>query len=402
MSAQVTAAEKALLLKHGVDIEACREPIRNLLKKNSAPVFVGEKCLLVDRYRRLERALSARWPRCLIAYAFKCSYPVARSNILRELGAGAEVVSDHEYRMARELGFEGDEIVLNGPHKSNEEFERSLVDGALVNVNDGEELARLLELAAAETATWRIGIRVTSDQLGLAPSRFGFSLERREAQQAIRKIHASPQLELAGLHMHLHGDTDDPAVYRRACERLEHLVRESVTTPLQYVDMGGGFPAHGPKPQSRASWNPRPIEEYVETVTGELTRIFPGERKPLLILEPGRYLTNDAICLITRVIRTDRRDGRQQIVSNGAITMLPLVHYCPQVVGAFSPALKAVTGGESETIIYGSSCRENDILYEGPLPSVTVGDYLVHYATGAYNSNLSPNFIFEAPPVLFF
>ena len=38
----------------------------------------------------------------------------------------------------------------------------------------------------------------------------------------------------------------------------------------------------------------------------------------------------------------------------------------------------------------------------GPLPPIEVGDYLVHYAAGAYNWNLSPDFIFETPPVRFF
>jgi hypothetical protein len=39
------------------------------------------------------------------------------------------------------------------------------------------------------------------------------------------------------------------------------------------------------------------------------------------------------------------------------------------------------------------------VLHEGPLPKVRVGDFLVYYAVGAYNANLSPDFIFETPPL---
>jgi diaminopimelate decarboxylase len=51
--------------------------------------------------------------------------------------------------------------------------------------------------------------------------------------------------------------------------------------------------------------------------------------------------------------------------------------------------------------VFGASCRENDVLYQGLLPPTRVGDHLVFYAAGAYNSTLSPDFIFESPPVLF-
>jgi diaminopimelate decarboxylase len=40
-------------------------------------------------------------------------------------------------------------------------------------------------------------------------------------------------------------------------------------------------------------------------------------------------------------------------------------------------------------------------MYQGLLPAVHPDDYLVFYAVGAYNSTLSPEFIFEAPPFVF-
>ena len=81
--------------------------------------------------------------------------------------------------------------------------------------------------------------------------------------------------------------------------------------------------------------------------------------------------------------------------------MVPLTHYCPQVVRAFSADLEPRDGGAEPTIVFGASCRENDILYRGLLPAAAPGDLLVFYAAGAYNSTLGPSFIFDAPPVVF-
>ena len=68
-------------------------------------------------------------------------------------------------------------------------------------------------------------------------------------------------------------------------------------------------------------------------------------------------------------------------------------------VGAPIPRQPRV-GDDVETILYGASCREDDVLHEGRLPNFRVGDFLVYYAVGAYNANLSPDFIFETPPLV--
>jgi diaminopimelate decarboxylase len=215
-----------------------------------------------------------------------------------------------------------------------------------------------------------------------------------------------PGLELEGFHLHLKGDTDDPESYREAARRLARFVerQEFRDEPLRLhsLDLGGGFPAHGPKPRSRDRWSPRPIEEYVGAITDELAAAFPAPAgRPTLVLEPGRYLVADGIAFVSQVVRVERLDGTQLVTGSGAVTMLPLTHYCPQVVRVFASDLTPREGPGERTIVFGPSCRENDVLYQGPLRPTAPGDYLVFYAAGAYNSSLSPEFIFDTPPVVF-
>jgi diaminopimelate decarboxylase len=139
----------------------------------------------------------------------------------------------------------------------------------------------------------------------------------------------------------------------------------------------------------------------VRAITDELAQAFPAAARPRLILEPGRYLVADGVVFISEVVRVERDSGVQLLTCDGAVTMVPLTHYCPQVVRVFSPELEVRGGAAERTIVYGASCRENDILYRGLLPPTAPGDYLAFYAAGAYNSTLGPEFIFEAPPAVF-
>ena len=380
-----------------------RERFAPLLGRMETPLFLADKSILEDRYSALRQGLDRLWLPSAIAYSFKTNYAVAESRVFEERGAWAEVVSGREYRLARRLGYTGEEIVFNGPYKRDDELRNALRDGALVHVNDQVELERLLALPSPAGA--RIGLRVRAGASQVDTSRFGLSLERGEATAAVERITAVDGLELSGFHLHLRGDTDDPAAYREAAGELARFIVEAVPDAvrerLASLDLGGGFPAHGPKPRSRERWSPRPIEEYVSALVDGLAPAFPGDSRPALILEPGRYLVADAIVFVAKIVRVEREDGVQLVTCDGAVTMLPLTHYCPQVVRVFSPDLEPRAGSPERTMVFGASCRENDILYRGLLPPAAGSDYLVFYAAGAYNSTLSPAFIFENAPVVF-
>ena len=386
------------------DLAGDRARFVPVLGRIDSPLFLADTGILVERYLVLQRTLEHLWGPSAIAYSFKTNYAVAESRVLQEKGAWAEVVSGREYRLARGLGYAGEEIVFNGPYKRDDELRNALRDGALIHVNDRPELERLLALLPPRPSGVRVGLRVSADPPGVGPSRFGLSLARGEAEAAVARIASVEGLELTGFHLHLKGDTDDPDSYREAARALARFIADA--TPLggnrvASLDLGGGFPAHGPKPRSRERWAPRPIEEYVQAITEELAETFPRNERPTLILEPGRYLVADAIVFVSEVVRVERHAGLQLVTCDGAVSMVPLTHYCPQVVRVFSPDLEPRAAALEPSIVFGASCRENDVLYRGLLPGVATGDYLVFYAAGAYNSTLSPAFIFETPPVVF-
>lgn len=388
------------------NIEQKRSALLAALARTGTPIYLGERENLIERYQTLTQSLEAHWGQHVVGYSFKTNYLVAKCGILQECGALAEVVSGHEYRLARELQFPGSSIIFNGPHKTDEDLRTAIADGALVNVNDHDELDRIIRISSAAGSPIDMGLRISSTLPKLGHSRFGFSLENGEATAALDRIRSSAELNLVSLHTHLYGDTDDETIYGMAAGRVGQFAQQHIPDyqeTLKFIDMGGGFPAHGPQPKSRQIWNPQPIDVYIRTITSALRPFFSAaSQQPRLVVEPGRYLTCDGIVLVTRVLHVKARNGKQIVNCDGSISMVPLTHYCPQIIGVYTPELTQRTGGDTSTIIHGSTCRENDILYDGTFPETRPGDYLMHFAAGAYNSNLSPDFIFPAPALEMF
>lgn len=382
------------------NVEEKRGVILETLQRVGTPVFLCDRNILIERYQELRRSLSAHWHKHVIGYSFKTNYLVARSGVLREQGAWAEVVSGREYRMARHLGVPGHAIVFNGPYKTDEDLRTSLAEGAQVNLNDHDELHRVVALASRGESVLELGLRISSTLPRLGHSRFGFSLENAEAADAVDRIRQHPRLKLIGLHTHLYGDTDDAELYGLAASRLAEFAVQHVPeyAHLKFINLGGGFPAHTLKPKSREVWNPQPIDVYIRTITSALRPYFPQqESSPTMIVEPGRYLTSDSVLLVVSVTHVKRRGGRQVVNCNGSISMVPLTHYCPQMIQAYDHHLVRRNGTAVPTIIHGATCRENDILYEGQFQPCRPGDHLIYFGVGAYNSNLSPDFIFKSP-----
>ena len=248
------------------DLRAHRKRLFEILDERPTPFFLLDTGILTDRAAVMRDLLRRLWGPSAVAYSFKTNYQVAQLELPKQLGIRAEVVSGREYEMARRRGYPGEEIVFNGPHKSEDELRRALVDGALLHVHGAAELERLVRVASELGGPFGVGIRVSASLPYFGHSRFGFSLDHGEADDAVRRIRDCPALDLTALHFHGLGDTTDPHCYRLAARKLVSFAQKSIpdyASRLRSIDMGGGFPAHGLKPRNREpeSWDPRPIDE---------------------------------------------------------------------------------------------------------------------------------------------
>ena len=408
---------------------ACMEridgvPVETLMRDYGSPVFVISERTLRQRADAMRKAFADRYSKFEFAWSFKTNPLDAVCMTLRSKGWLAEVVSSYEYAKARRLGYSGSEIIFNGPYKRDDSMRAALSEGALIQIDNWDELIALETVAAELGKKFDVGLRVTI-QTGLTPtwSKFGFSLTNGEARQAAIRLMRNPNLRLHTLHSHIGTYVLNPQAYQVATQVLLGLrdeIREETGHLVCCINLGGGFASdsllHGmPGPASQTI--PQ-IESYAEAIIAPLNGL-PTRDRPLLRLETGRHLVDNAGYLLTTVVGV-KSQGHASASRIGGVADKAVMGPSPEapvrpgyMVDAginllytaawfaieATPAQANGTPVESARLI-GDLCMEIDVIREHVmLPRMQTGDRLVLHPVGAYNINQSMTFIHLRPAV---
>ncbi|MDQ0394554.1 alanine racemase [Labrys monachus] len=394
--------------------------VEGLVEKFGSPLFVFSERVLRDSARRARKAFESVYPNTVFAWSYKTNYLGAICNVLHEEGWIAEVVSDFEYQKARRAGIPGRSIIYNGPHKPRHSLERALSEGAVVQIDNWDELGLIEAIVAERAEPVNVGIRIWVDT-GLAPvwSKFGFALGNGEARRAAQRIISNPRLKLHTLHSHIGTYILDPKAYAVTADRILAL-RDHIEAQTDHlvpcINLGGGFPSnsvlHGLPDYSVPS-----IEAYAAAIAGVLNKL-PRARRPQLRLESGRHLVDEAGWLITSVVAVKGADraGATDLSAVNAKASLVLGEHARggYVVDAGINLLYTaawyrigVTPARASNLppnavrLYGCLCMNIDVIRESvDLPPLEVEDRLVLHPVGAYNVTQSMQFIAFRPAVV--
>lgn len=380
-------------------------PVASLLAQFGSPVFVLSERQIRRNYRAAVRAFKTRYPRVQFAWSYKTNYLNAVCQVFHQEGSWAEVVSGFEYRKALGNGVAGNQIIFNGPEKRREDLLLAMANDSLIHIDNFDELFNLIELCDEINAQPRVAIRVNMDT-GVYPQwdRFGFNYENGQAWNAIGKIVASGKMQLVGLHCHIGTFMLSTSAYAVAAGKMCDLLmrcRTELQNPIQYLDMGGGFPstntlkgAYLPGVDTVPS-----VDDFAEAITTTILNFgFKQDELPLLILETGRALIDDAGYLLGSVVANKRlSDGRRAMVLNfGVNTLFTAFWYDHQI----SPAQESSQHTE-DVVLYGPLCMNIDVVRESAhLPLLDAGDHVVVHKVGAYNMTQWMQFITTRPAVV--
>lgn len=382
-----------------------RVAVKEIVNEHGSPVFVISEQTIRSNYRKAFKAFNTRYPKVQFAWSYKTNYLSAVCNIFHQEGSWAEVVSGFEYSKAIANGVEPSKIIFNGPSKSDPELITAANNGSLIHIDHLDELYQLISLSDQTTMKPRVAIRVNMDT-GIYPQwdRFGFNYENGQAWDALNKIMHSGKLELVGLHTHIGTFVMSANAYAVATSKMVDLflsIQQQYQHTLKYIDMGGGFASKNTLKGSYlpgSDTNPG-FDEYAEAITSVLhNSAIKPEALPLLILETGRALVDDAGYLITSVIGTKRLSNgrRATIIDAGVNIMFTSFWYQHHV----SPA-QGVSQYREDTTLYGPLCMNIDCLRDSVyLPVLSKGDQLVVHNVGAYNITQWMQFITYRPKVV--
>lgn len=380
-------------------------PVKRIVKEYGSPVFVFSEQQIRENYQRILQSFTIRYPKVQFAWSYKTNYLNAICRIYHQEGSWAEVVSGFEYQKAVANGVPGDKIIFNGPDKSDEDLLMAVEKGSLIHIDHMDELYSLKRLCKQCDKKAKVAIRVNMDT-GVYPKwdRFGFNYENGQAWDAINKIMVSPNLDMVGLHTHIGTFMLSPSAYRQAANKLVDLflgILRKYDHQLSYIDMGGGLPSPNNLKGAYLTGSDLvpPIDDFAETIASAiLNSEIPQDKLPLLILESGRALIDEAGYLIGTILASKRLSNgkRATILDFGVNSLFTSFWYNHRI----SPA-QPFSQYTEEMELFGPLCMNIDVIRESvSLPILKKGDHVVAHMVGAYNVTQWMQFITLRPNVV--
>ncbi|MEQ8745960.1 diaminopimelate decarboxylase [Pyruvatibacter sp.] len=375
--------------KNGV-LHAEDVPLSDIAGQVGTPFYCYSTATLERHYRVFSEAFarSSTATPVLICFSVKSNSNLAVVSTLANMGAGADVVSEGEIRIARKAGIPADKIVFSGVGKKPGEMAYALDEGILMfNVESEPELEALNDVAVSKNMRAPISLRVNPDvdanthvkiTTGKAENKFGIAWERAHAVYA--RAAELPGIEIVGVDVHIGSQITSLEPFRTAFAKVAELVRELQAQghAVANVDLGGGLGI----PYMQGNEPPPHPEEY-----GRIASDAFADLDVRLLFEPGRIIAGNAGVLVSEVIYVKNGEAKDFVILDAGMNdlirptlydawhdMLPLVEATPD-----TPHLSAD--------IVGPVCESGDIFASNrDLPLLAAGDRLAILSAGAYGA----------------
>jgi diaminopimelate decarboxylase len=346
-----------------------------------------------DTLRGQARAIRTAIPDGLVFYGSKAFPNIALLRLFAEEGIGADVSTLGELAFARAAGIVGEQLVVHGNAKSDDEL-RAAAEARGIVVLDAVDEAERAAAAGIRSVLVRVTLGVEADtheaiRTGHHGSKFGLPQD-----DALRAIESARELgmDVAGLHIHVGSQLADTGAHEATIELLAIFAarcRDELDWAPRLVNVGGGFAVRHTIDEPDAS-----LGELALGVAGSVERAWSehGLAAPRLALEPGRALVGRAGVTLYRVRSVKRLDGVTWVAVDGGMSDNPR----PELYGARYTALSATRADQPATeavSIAGLHCESGDVLIDDVLlPPPRPGDLLAVPATGAYTLAMSSNY----------
>lgn len=375
-------------------VRACERLARDF----GTPLYVYDRASIERQYRSVKEAFGSRFPKLKIFYAVKANTNLTVLSLLRNEGAGAEVVSAGEIVTARKVGVPGAEIMFTSSSKSPAEIRLALETGAVLNIDSLDELSQIEEAAAHAGKLARISFRInpgvdphTIHQIntGISESKFGLHLEDGIAFKGYEKASTLKHVKITGAHCHIGSQITEPSGYELTVKKMLAFVKElkeKLGVKLEFLDLGGGFGV--PYHDGEKVMSPDELAAALMPLWKEGVAALGYE--PTLWLEPGRFFVAPSGFLLVRVnsVKTTPVKTFVNVDAGFNTLMRPAMYQAYhriRIVGRTAEPMKLDVAGDV--------CETGDILgSDRTLPKPYAGDLMAILDAGAYGFSMASEY----------
>jgi diaminopimelate decarboxylase len=363
-------------------------PIKKIVEKYGTPIYIYSARTLKRHFHAFDSAFHAI-PH-ITCFSVKCNSNLHVLRVLKEEGAGADIVSGGELYRALRAEIDPKKIVFSGVGKQEHEIREALyADILMFNVESMQELEKINEIAISLNKRARVSFRINPDvdpnthpyiSTGLKQNKFGIDIN--DAIYAYSTAKELKGIEPIGIDCHIGSQLTEISPFLEALDKLKILYMELKERGIQikYLDIGGGLGITYKEEEP-----PHP-KEFGEALSKSLAGY------PLtLILEPGRVIAGNAGILVTKVIYTKETHTKNFLIVDAGMNDL----IRPSLYGSYH-RIAEVTPMGRETKKYdivGPICESGDFLAKDrELPEIYPGELLCVFSAGAYGFVMSSQY----------
>ncbi len=364
-----------------------KKPLLPLCANYARPIYVYDLDFLEQRYQAMSQALAG----VRLYYAMKANSHPQILQKLKNMGAGADVVSLGEIKRALECGFAPEDIVYSGVGKTKHEIEQALKLGIFqINVESLPELERIGAVSEQMGVKASVCLRLNPDisiqthpyiATGLKDNKFGMELTMVGALTAcLRKFKKS--LELVGVSLHLGSQMMEFSGHQEALSRLKTVYRDLQKDfpTLRRFDFGGGLGIIYEREELK-------LENEILQNYAQITLESLKELGAELQSEPGRWLIGHCGVLISQVQYLKETSHKKFLVIDSGMNHLVR----PSLYEAHHAILPLkLKSGTLICDVVGPICESSDFFAKDrSLTPVSPDEFVAVMDTGAYGYSMA-------------
>jgi len=359
--------------------------VLDIAEQFGTPLYIYDADKIAHQVKTLKNAFSDTDIK--VKYAAKALTNISILKLIRKHGAGIEVVSLEEARIAMKAGYTSPEIVYTPSGVNFEEVVAAVDLGLAINIDN---LSTLQKFGDRYKNTYPCGLRLNPHILaggnykistGHSNSKFGISIFQFQQIMEIVQRHG---LHIKGLHIHTGSEIAETDVFIKMAEILFSMAGDFPN--LSFIDFGSGF---------KVAYKDGDMVTNIYDLGLKLSKAFNDfcqryGRKLEMWIEPGKYVVSEAGTFLVRTNIVKPTPSVTFVGVNSGLNHLirPMMYDSyHHIVNVSNP-----TGSQKIYTVVGYICETDTFGSDRKIHEVREGDILAIKNAGAYCFSMASNY----------
>jgi diaminopimelate decarboxylase len=359
--------------------------VLDIAQQFGTPLYVYDGDKIAHQVRTLKNAFSDTDIK--VKYAAKALTNISVLKLIRKHGAGIEVVSLEEAKIAMKAGYTSPEIVFTPSGVDFSEIVEAADLGLAINIDN---LSTLQKFGDKYKNTYPCGLRLNPHILaggnykistGHSNSKFGISIFQFQQIMEIVQKHG---IQVKGLHIHTGSEIAETDVFIKMAEILFSMAGDFPN--LSFIDFGSGY---------KVAYKEGDMDTNIYDLGLKLSKAFNEfcqryGRKLEMWIEPGKYVVSEAGTFLVKTNIVKPTPSVTFVGVNSGLNHLirPMMYDAyHHIVNISNPA-----GSQKIYTVVGYICETDTFGSDRKLHEVREGDILAIKNAGAYCFSMSSNY----------